>query len=215
MTAPLALDLFCGAGGASMGLHRAGFEVVGVDVRPQPRYPFTFIQADALRPPIDLSRFAFIWASPPCQAYSSASASQRIAGRVYPDLVAATRDLLHASGCRAWVIENVVGAPVRVDLELDGTMFGLRVVRRRWFELSFPAPFRLSAYVRGAVAHGGFCTVVGHGTGSRLPRAALAWHTSAHKRAAMGIDWMRRGELSQAIPPAYSEFIARAAFGHL
>jgi DNA (cytosine-5)-methyltransferase 1 len=211
MTRPLALDLFCGGGGASMGLYRAGFDVVGVDIRPQPRYPFAFIQADALRPPVDLGRFDFIWASPPCQRYSVSSAYQRAQGVEYPDLVEPVRQLL-AAFRGPTTMENVVGAPLRRDLILDGTMFpDLRVIRRRIFELNFFLLAPSSRIRPNLVSRHGYSCVVGHGRCSNAPKAANAWHTEEAKRRAMGIDWMNRKELSQAIPPQYSEFIGRAA----
>jgi DNA (cytosine-5)-methyltransferase 1 len=196
---PLALDLFCG-----MGLHRAGFDVIGVDVRPQPRYPFRFVQADALRPPFDLARFDFIWASPPCQAFTLA---QRIQKNEHPDLIEPVRAMLIASG-RPYAIENVTGAPLRRPIELCGAMFGLTTYRHRLFETSFPCvqPWHQaheliapSAKMGRAPKDGEFIQVVGNFSG--VDKA----------REAMGIDWMARDELSEAIPPAYSEFIANAA----
>lgn len=215
MSRPLALDLFCGAGGASMGLHRAGFDVIGVDHRPQPRYPFAFVRADALRPPFNLAAFDFIWASPPCQAYSRSAHPQRLSGKEYPDLVSQTRRILKTSG-RPWVIENVVGAPVHCHIKLDGTMFdGLRVVRERWFEVSgFFALSPPSARWRGICIHGGFYSVTGHDGSSRLRKAGGPKNTVAAWRKAMDIGWMSRDELTQAIPPAYAEFIGRAALAH-
>lgn len=198
-----ALDLFCGAGGVSMGLHRAGFEVVGVDIVHQKNYPFTFVQADALKPPFDLSQFDFIWASPPCQAYSW-SAKRWDVERA--DLVEQTRRLLASSGVNHHVIENVVGAPIRADIVLTGPMFGLEVIRRRHFETSFfcLTPFRAPKV--GSVRTGEYVTVAGHGGDNIKGRGSRA-----AKQAAMGIDWMSDDELNQAIPPAYAEFIGRAA----
>lgn len=142
-----ALDLFCCAGGAGMGLHRAGFEVVGVDIENKTRYPFEFHQADALTFPLD--GFDFIWASPPCQAFTYANNID--AKGKHLNLIPPIRARLAASGA-VTCIENVPGAPIRADLVLDGTMFPeLRVIRRRHFELNFPAPFLLDADKRQAV----------------------------------------------------------------
>jgi len=205
MKKPVALDLFCCAGGAAMGLYRAGFDVVGVDIQPQPRYPFAFVQANALAPPFDLSQFNFIWASPPCQAYSW-SARRWDVERA--DLVAPTRALLKAAGT-PYVIENVVGAPIRADIVLTGMMFGLGVIRRRHFETSFfclaPPPHEK----RGSVRTGEFVTVAGHGGDNIKGRGSRA-----AKQAAMGIDWMNDQELNEAIPPAYAEFIGKRAIEH-
>jgi DNA (cytosine-5)-methyltransferase 1 len=212
---PLALDLFCGAGGSAMGLHRAGFDVIGVDNRPQPRYPFPFVQADALAPPFDLSRFDLIWASPPCQAYSAATISHRLAGRAYIDLVEPVRRLLAETG-RPSVIENVPGAPIRADFKLDGTMFeGLKVVRERWFECSFWALSPPSGRWPGICIKGGYYSVTGHDGSQSLRKAGGPRNTAAKWREAMGIDWMTRDGLTQAIPPAYSEFIGRAALNYI
>ena len=201
---PLALDLFCKAGGASMGLHRAGFDVLGVDIEPQPRYPFRFVRADALNPPFDLARFDFIWASPPCQAHTRA---QRIRKNDHPDLIDATRALLAASD-RPYAIENVTGAPLRRPIELCGAMFGLRTFRHRLFETSFPCiqPWHQAHELIARSAKMGrppkeneFIQVVGNFSGVEIAKKA------------MGIDWMTQGELAQAIPPAYGEYIGRAA----
>lgn len=130
------LDLYCGAGGAGMGYHRAGFQVTGVDVVAQPRYPFRFIQADALEVLRDkefLAQFDAVHASPPCQA-SSALTKGTNKGRAYPDLIPATRQLLKRLRV-PWIIENVAGAQIRKDVTLCGEMFGLAVIRHRFFEL--------------------------------------------------------------------------------
>lgn len=198
-----ALDLFCGGGGVSMGLHRAGFDVVGVDIEPHPEYPFTFIQGDALAPPVRLTDFDLICASPPCQAYTMA---QRIQGRDHADLVVPVREMLVASGV-PYCIENVPGSPLRRPIELCGSMFGLRTFRHRLFEASFPLeqPWHPAHELVGSQAkmgrppkEGEFIQVVGNFSGVDLARKA------------MGIDWMNRDSLAQAIPPAYSEFIGRA-----
>ena len=127
-----ALDLFCGAGGASMGLHRAGFDVTGVDIKPEPRYPFTFILGDALTYPLE--GYDFIWASPPCQSYSEA---MRHLAKPQPKLIEPMRERLMNCGA-TWVIENVLGAPMRPpNTILCGTSFGLRVHRHRVFEGNF------------------------------------------------------------------------------
>lgn len=130
-----ALDLFCCAGGATRGLQMAGFHVTGIDIRKQPRYcGDAFIQADALKPPVDLREFDFIWASPPCQKYSR---STRGHDKDYQDLVAPVRGMLVSAGT-AWAMENVPEAPMRIDAELCGSQFGLRLVRHRIIEASFP-----------------------------------------------------------------------------
>ena len=200
---PRAADLFCCAGGAAMGLWRAGFAVEGWDIRPQKNYPFTFHLGDALQ--ADLSSFDFVWASPPCQAYSQAAQGQRNAGKVYPDLMAATRAKLEASGKR-YIIENVPGAPMRCDVMLCGSMFGLRLVRHRIFETN-----RRELYLTNPCQHPELAVcVVGNGTPTwvRAKNGGKCFSV-ADARAAMGIDWMNRNELSQAIPPAYAEFLAR------
>lgn len=214
MTRPLALDLFCGGGGASMGLWRAGYDVIGVDIERQPHYPFPFVQADALAPPFDLDRFDFIWASPVCNEFTSAGGYQRqYLGKRYPNQIPAVRAML--AGARGLTcIENVPQAPIRADLVLDGTMFpDLKVIRRRHFELNFPAPFRLGFDATGHVRWRGWSCVVGNGTCSWLWKRGVRTRNDDHRRA-MGIDWMPRSRLSKAIPPAYAEFIGRAAIEH-
>jgi DNA (cytosine-5)-methyltransferase 1 len=196
------LDLFCGAGGAAMGYSRAGFtEIVGIDVKPQPRYPFRFIQADALTCPVDVRWFDAIHASPPCQKYSWSAKRWREIERV--DLVAPTRAQLQASGL-PYVIENVIGAPLEKPITLCGVMFGLEVLRHRRFESSefLLAPRHLAH--AGTVMDGTYVTVAGHGGNNIKGRGSRA-----AKQHAMGIDWMGDQELNEAIPPAYTEFIGR------
>lgn len=197
-----ALDLFCGAGGAAMGLSRAGFEIIGVDIEEQPRFPFEFIRADACSYPLD--GFDLIWASPPCQRYSMYSRNTGTSDR-HPDLVATIRERLRSQRS-PWIIENVVGAPLRDPTMLCGTMFGLRLLRHRLFETSFA----ISSLLPSCAHLGDEIPVYGHGT----PQ----WHRErcgnigiAAKREAMGIDWMNRDELSNAIPPVYSQWVASQA----
>lgn len=208
MTRPRLLDLFCGAGGAAMGYHRAGFDVVGVDNRPQKNYPFTFHQADALEFCAAHGReFDAIHASPPCQAYSAATADQ---GK-HPNLYAPTRLLLQGTGL-PYAIENVIGAPYSHGVNLCGSMFGLAengewIQRHRNFETSWliwqpecrhPENGR-ALLVTG---HAFISAVRDCGKHSRQGPFDLACRL-------MGIDWMTRRELVQAIPPAYTEFIGR------
>jgi DNA (cytosine-5)-methyltransferase 1 len=203
-----ALDLFCGAGGASMGLHRAGFEVVGIDHRKQPRYPFTFIQADALRPPVRLEDFDLIWASPPCQAFCAYRRRGDGVGDGYENLIPETRAMLSAAGV-PYVIENVPGAPLEQSFKLCGSSFGLNVRRHRLFEASF------RVLLSPPCAHGWqlprFQQATNRTNQRRTVEVGVYRIPLETQRAAMGIDWMRLDELSQAIPPAYAEFIGRAA----
>lgn len=197
---PRLLDLFCGAGGCSVGYHEAGFDVVGVDIKPQPRYPFEFVQADALEYLAAASGFDAIHASPPCQRYSCAAKRAGTTHR-HPDSLPATRSSLNASRL-PWVIENVYGAPID-GLMLCGTMFGLELYRHRFFEVNWPL-----GPLGPATCHhvGKVYSVFGHGSGkSTRPDHG----TVADWRRAMGIDWMTRDELAQAIPPAYTEFIGK------
>lgn len=217
---PLLLDMFCGAGGGAVGYHRAGFDVVGVDNVFQPRYPFPFVQGDALRPPFNLSDFDAIHASPPCQKFSTLAALHKDRNRV--DLIPQARDLLNKSGL-PWVIENVPGAPLRFATMLCASSFGLgtfcadgkfhQLRRHRIFESSFlimSPPCNHVGRPIGVYGHGG-------GDASRGHRKGLNGFTgkASERREAMGIDWMIRSELSQAIPPAYCEFIGKQLLRHL
>jgi DNA (cytosine-5)-methyltransferase 1 len=195
------LDLFCGAGGAAMGLHRAwpGAEIVGVDIKPQPRYPFIFVQADAMEYP--LGGFDFVWASPPCQHYTQMLNHGLTSRDGHPDLIGKVRARLFRSRTK-WVIENVAGAPLVDAVMLCGLMFGLQTLRHRYFEspICLRAPQHIKHVgkgIRNQRDGGQYYRCYGHETGQRQ------WGK------AMGIDWMKTPELAQAIPPAYSEYIAR------
>lgn len=192
-----ALDLFCGAGGASMGLHLAGFEVTGVDIKPQPNYPFKFIQADALSFPLD--GFDLIWASPPCQYFTRMLNHGLTCRSKHKNLIPQTRMRLMESG-NPYVIENVMGSPLRNPIMLCGEMFGLRVTRHRLFEsgifmLQPEHPKHRGYHIRKRNDGGYYYRVYGHETGK------ASWGK------AMGINWMKSPELAQAIPPAYSKWI--------
>ena len=207
MSKPRLLDLFCGAGGAAMGYHRAGFEVVGVDINPQPHYPFEFHQGDAMTWPLE--GFDVIHASPPCQVFVTRGRTQRRADRPpHLDLVPQTRHRLDASGTR-YVIENVATSSLRPDIVLCGSMFGLKVRRHRHFEGRPP----LLPWTPMCNHTGPIFGVYGHGAGPRKERTD--WGTVADWREAMGIDWMTRDELTQAIPPAYTEWIGRQLLASL
>lgn len=212
---PRLLDLFCGAGGAAMGYHRAGFEVVGVDIEPQPHYPFEFHQADALdmlrevlhyRRVHGVSGFDAIHASPPCQAYSDLQKQNK---REYPRLVEPVRALLEVVRL-PYVIENVEGAPLINPVRLCGSGFGRRLQRHRLFECS-------GFFAMGVgCAHGAFAAdlpalrstasgsrFVGvYGTGGGAAKDIEVW------REVMDVPWMQtKAEVAEAIPPYYTEHI--------
>jgi DNA (cytosine-5)-methyltransferase 1 len=211
MNRPRLLDLFCGAGGAAMGYHRAGFDVVGVDNQIQHRYPFLeILQADALAVLADLEYcrdFAVIHASPPCQAYSTLG---KQTARRYPDMVGEVRAALQLVG-RPYVIENVIGAPLRDPIMLCGSMFGLGIGgmtlrRHRLFESEVPlvAPGPDDCASKDIVGvygtGGGWNRVMPGGGGMKVQGEAAA--------TALGIDWTRaQADLAQAIPPAYTEWV--------
>jgi DNA (cytosine-5)-methyltransferase 1 len=211
---PLLLDLFCGAGGAATGYYQAGFDIVGVDVNHQPRYPFKFVQADALEylRTEDLSGYCLIHASPPCQGYSVSRF--RHPGKEYPMLLEPVREALQATGL-PYVIENVEGAPLIDAVTLCGSQFGLTcewpgngkvaLRRHRLFESTFPVPDP------GPHDHSLLSVpVYGHGPSGRKARLKGTGHAQA-ERDVMRIDWMTREEINEAIPPAYTEYVGQHA----
>ena len=211
------LDLFCGAGGAAMGYHRAGFDVVGVDIKSQKNYPFTFIRGDALNPPVKLDRFDAIHASPPCQKYSRLSTLPWLKDKMYWDSIPPTREFLKSTGL-PWVIENVEPAPLD-GITLCGKQFNLAwpdgtpLYRHRKFESSVflfmpgghnshDAVLQPGRLLKGRARLNNGYVIGGHQNGLRA-------------MGAMGIDWMTGQELSQAIPPAYTEFIGKQLMEYL
>ena len=200
MPRPRLLDLFCGAGGAAMGYHRAGFEVVGVDHKSQPRYPFEFHLADAMTFPLD--GFDVIHASPPCQRFSVTTHGGVGTWRSHPDLFTATVSRLRVNDGIPYVVENVVGAPFEHGILLCGSMFGLRVRRHRIFEVR---PMLLAPPCK----HKRSKPPLNPYNSKARKRDGISGTTDPKFRHAMGVDWMRGQEISEAIPPAYTEWIGR------
>lgn len=204
MTRPLLLDLFCGAGGASVGYDSAGFDVVGVDINPQPNYPYDFIQGDAL----SIVRYLYedfdaIHASPPCQFATAYKRRPGVAEDAV-NLIPRTQWEL-AIAPRPYVIENVEQARpwLHNPIRLCGSSFGLDVRRHRLFECSFPVLER-------GCDHGWQTPRFPPATNRTNLRSTVevgSWRCAHLAPAAMGIDWMTNDELSQAIPPAFTEFI--------
>lgn len=220
MTRPKLVDLFCCGGGAAMGYHRAGFDVVGVDWVDQPDYPFTFVRADAMS--FDLSGFDAVHASPPCERFSTMNGPNRRHARLFDwntDLLTPTLERF-ASLSVPWVVENVVGARSAMPADavtLCGSAFGLDVRRHRLFASNVPI--------------GGVACRHDRQTGRFLPTgrniAAARAGTGSHsrvvgnygslnypgeleiRRRAMGIDWLPVDRLAKAIPPAYTEHLGR------
>jgi len=223
---PLLLDLFCGAGGAGSGYRRAGFDILGVDLVDQPRYPFTFIQGDALEVMDQLLAggdaggyrlrdVCAIHASPPCQRWAQATLGQRRVGKEYPDLITPLRPRL-ARVAVPWVMENLPGAPLRPDIRLCGCQFGLTLPgvgylkRERWFETSWRG-----FYLEMPHRHAGHAiSIAGHGTPAWM-RAKTGHIGVAEWRQVMGIDWTTRDELTEALPPAYTRYVGGLLLEHL
>lgn len=232
---PRLLDLFCGAGGAAMGYHRAGFDVVGVDIKPQPNYPFEFYKGGALAFLEGLylyswtlvdGEFDAIHASPPCQAYSHAGlyASRRRAD--HPRLIAATRDLLTRTGL-PYVIENVEDARRELiePVMLCGSLVGLPdLERHRYFETNWPllVPSHCQHGVRGRARFPGTTRADGSRPNSAIVNQMASGVTHQMLADAMGIDWLPAPgrkrptpELCEAIPPAYTELIGHQLMSYL
>lgn len=209
------LDLFSGAGGASMGYACAGIEMVGIDWRAQPRYPFEFIQSD-VRAFFDrdnwLDSFDFIHASPPCQEHSrlQTMVQAQVKKPVYINLIPSVREVLERWAARTgglYIIENVVRAPIRNDVTLCGTQFGLgwggkQLQRHRWFETNFK-PWRKGCN------HSGSPWGVYGSLRDNIPRGGQTPPTLDAARSMMGIDWMIWKELKESIPPVYTHFLGQ------
>lgn len=203
---PRLLDLFCGQGGAGRGYRLAGFDVTGVDIRPQPRYPYRFVHGDALEYLREFGhQFDVIHASPPCRAHTVARNAARVRYR-HPELIAPTRKLLQATS-RPWVMENVPGAPLHNPIELCGEMFGLPMYRHRLFEihtpyarlrnLRHPEHTRVVAKMGRKPEKGQYWSIAGNFSG--VTEAGVA----------MEMPWANQDGLRQAIPPAYTQWIGR------
>jgi DNA (cytosine-5)-methyltransferase 1 len=217
---PRILDLFCGAGGAAMGYHRAGFEVVGVDINSQPRYPFGFLQGDALAFVAKYGHeFDAIHASPPCQGFLNLTRVNEARGRApqHDRLIAATRELLIATG-KPYVIENVQDArrelhdPVRIC----GTGLSLPLRRHRLFESNVPLEGIACAHHRYTEPR--YWTGWRPNGEHRLSTVVQVYGNAGgreHWPAAMGIDWMTAAEMVEAIPPAYTEHIGAQLLNHV
>lgn len=205
------LDLFCGAGGAGEGYHRAGFEVTGVDIKRQTRYkPGKFIQGDALQYLTEHGHeYDVIHASPPCQGYSQST--RHLSNGTHPELIEDTQNLLRAIG-KPYIIENVPGAPLDNPITLCGTMFGLPLIRHRLFETRPPIWFPPGPcqckhlYTNSKTGHGQLSCFE---QGATAISVAGGIYKKSDGEIAMGINWMTKRQLSQAIPPVYTEWIGR------
>lgn len=201
MTRPLLLDAYCGAGGAAKGYSDAGFDIVGVDLNPQPRYPFTFVQGDAIEFIRDHHHeFDAIHTSPPCQYYSMMSRCQPDLAAQYPDLIDPTRAVLQTTGL-PWVIENVVCAPLIRPIRLCGFSFGRDLYRHRLFEANFPIqPKRHLEHTKPG-------SRAGHWKPGEIISISGNFSPVWLAKEVMEIDWMLRRELAEALPPYYTEYI--------
>ena len=214
------LDLYCKAGGASVGYKQAGFtEVVGVDIKKQKRYPYEFIQADALEVLQDenfLAKFDVIHASPPCQTHSATRHLRNAQGKSTDkvDLIPQTREGLQKWASKNtggyYVIENVPGAPLINPIQICGSSFGLKVRRHRLFESNFSLKGTLCNHKEQGRPVGIYGSMR-----DEIPGGGHTAKTIEQAREAMGIDWMIWGELVEAIPPAYSNWLGKQILGVL
>lgn len=214
MSAGLVLDLFCCAGGSAKGYHDAGFDVLGVDIKPQPHFPYDFIQSDALEYLEGLMTLSWIdqvdliHASPPCQAFSALSNSQPGTKEKYPDLIDPVRQLLIKTG-KPYVIENVVNAPLNPTVILCGTMFGKKLRLHRLFETNFPVR-------QPECNHSGYILNPHSSKGRKRMKEEFGYDANLAEvwRKEKGVEWMNWDESSEAILPAYTEYIGREHLGN-
>lgn len=200
------LDLFCGAGGASMGYHRAGFKVTGVDIKHGKRYPFKYLRLNVMElQPSDLAEYDLIHASPPCQTHSITRNLRIAQGKQTDklDLIEPTRALLQASG-KPYVIENVPGAPLFKPILLCGSAFDLKVRRHRLFESNLELKGTACDHKKQGRPVGVYGSMR-----DEIPSGGKTAESIEQAREAMGIDWMIWGELVEAIPPVYTEYLGR------
>lgn len=196
------LDLYCCGGGASLGYEQAGWEVVGVDIAPQPNYRGAFVQADAIEYLLaNYQDFDAVHASPPCQQYSTASMQFRVGGKFYPDLIEPTRQALLSTEL-PYILENVPNAPLISPIELCGSMFGLRTYRHRLFESNIPliAPAHPKHVLKNTKMGrkpkpDEFIQYVGHFSGV------------GEVQQMTGLTWLNQYELAQSIPPQYTKYL--------
>jgi len=206
----LVLDLCCGAGGSAMGIMQAwpGCTIVGVDIKPQPHFPFEFIQDDWKN---FLQRFGrdfnFIWAGPVCKRYTRMTNCRPGRSSFHPDDISIMRTMLQKI-YRPWVIENVPGAPLQNPIILCGQMFNLPIYRHRLFECSFLADQPKHPQHKTPASR------AGHWEPGTILSIAGNFSPVSLAREAMGIPWMTRNELSQAIPPIYSKYILKYSTRH-
>lgn len=220
------LDMFCGAGGAAVGYYKAAkslnikIDILGVDIKDQPNYPFRFLKTCALEYlSNNPGKHTHIHSSPPCQQHSNSTAPHKAKGKNYPDLIPATRNLIKRSG-KPGVIENVITAPIIQDIVLRGDMFGLKVLRKRAFELVNWWTLKPLLPVKvGSAKNGDYVIVYGKASYKRSGRSPVKIPVFAKRTIretwayAMDIDWMTKDiEIAESIPPAYTEYIGKLLF---